>query len=51
MEQGILTTFRQMNFCFSFEEFPSWLLSLDPGMVDHISIMGAKSYDKKEFQV
>jgi hypothetical protein len=49
MEQGILTTSRRMNLCLNFKEFPIWLLSLDPRMVDRISIMGAKSY--KEFQL
>jgi hypothetical protein len=49
MEQGMLTTSKRMNFLLKFEAFPIWLLSLDPGMVDRISIMGAKSY--KEFQL
>jgi hypothetical protein len=49
MEQGILATSRRMNFVLKFEAFPIWLLSLDPGMVDRISIMGAKSH--REFQL
>jgi hypothetical protein len=45
IEQGMLTTLRQMNFTLKFKAFPIWLLSLDPGMVDCISIMEAKSYE------
>jgi hypothetical protein len=48
-EQGMLTTLTRMHFCLNFERFPIWLLSLDPGMVDCLSVMGAKSY--KEFQL
>jgi hypothetical protein len=49
IEHGMLTTYRRMHFCLNFKEFPIWLLSLDPGMVDCTSIMGVKSY--KEFQL